>query len=76
MKQYDNRVVKEKELLRMQDEQAQRSHEIARENQQQHEIESNRNFELDKIRTNAYREIAIEYAKNQPKTIYNNINWR
>jgi len=36
-----------------------------------------RNLELDKIRVNAYREVAVEYAKNQPKTInYNNIYWR
>ena len=43
---------------------------------QERQIQSNQNFELDKIRTNAYCQIAIEFAKNQPKTIYNNINWR
>lgn len=31
---------------------------------------------LEKKRIEAYREIAIEYAKNQPEIIYNNINWR
>lgn len=32
---------------------------------------------LEKQQINAYREIAVEYAKNQPKTIiYNNIIWR
>jgi hypothetical protein len=32
---------------------------------------------LKKQQINAYREIAVEYAKNQPKTItYNNIYWR
>lgn len=35
------------------------------------------NLELDKICVNAYRVVAVEYAKKQPKTIsYNNINWR
>lgn len=39
--------------------------------------QSQRNQELDKIRLKNYREIAIEYAKNQPKTItYNNIYWK
>lgn len=38
--------------------------------------QSARNQELDKIRINAYREIAVEYAKNQPKTVYSNIYWR
>ena len=32
---------------------------------------------LEKQQINAYKEIAVEYAKNQPKTItYNNIIWR
>jgi hypothetical protein len=34
------------------------------------------NMELDKIRLNASREIAIEFAKNQPKIIYHTINWK
>lgn len=76
MKQYEDQVAREKELLKMQDEQAQRDHDLAKENQRQQEIQAVRNFELDKIRTNAYNEIAIEYAKNQPKTVYNNINWK
>jgi len=34
-------------------------------------------MELEKQQINAYKEIAVEYAKNQPKTItYNNIIWR
>ncbi|MFZ4798735.1 MAG: hypothetical protein ACOYMA_14645 [Bacteroidia bacterium] len=34
-------------------------------------------IEMEKIRINAYREAAVEYAKNQPKTItYNNIYWK
>ncbi|MEI7422421.1 MAG: hypothetical protein WCK18_10015 [Prolixibacteraceae bacterium] len=47
-----------------------------KENLRMQDIQATRNFELDKIRTKAYSEIAIEYAKNQPRTIYNNINWR
>jgi len=44
---------------------------------QYRENQSQRNAELDKIRINANREISIEYAKNQPKTVtYNNIYWR
>jgi len=32
---------------------------------------------LEKETIKASREIAVEYAKNQPKTItYNNLNWR
>ena len=37
----------------------------------------NDKMELEKKQINAYKEIAVEYAKNQPKTItYNNIIWR
>lgn len=37
----------------------------------------NNKIALEKLQINAYREIAVEYAKNQPKTItYNNIYWR
>lgn len=38
--------------------------------------QSVRNQELDKIRISAYRDIAVEYARNQPKTVYSNIYWR
>ena len=32
---------------------------------------------LEKKRIDAYKDIAVEYAKNQPKTVtYNNIYWR
>ncbi|UAM99723.1 hypothetical protein K8354_07930 [Polaribacter litorisediminis] len=35
------------------------------------------NIDLDKKKIDAYRDIALEHAKNNPKTInYNNINWR
>ena len=34
-------------------------------------------FELEKAKVNAYREVAIEYARNQPRSVtYNNIYWR
>jgi hypothetical protein len=37
----------------------------------------NDKMELEKQQINAYKEIAVEYAKNQPKTItYNTIYWR
>jgi hypothetical protein len=37
----------------------------------------NDKMELEKQQINAYEKIAVEYAKNQPKTItYNNIIWR
>ena len=33
--------------------------------------------ELEKTRVNSYREVAIEFARNQPRTVtYNNIYWR
>ena len=36
----------------------------------------NDNINLEKKRIEAYREIAVEYARTQPEIIYNNINWR
>ena len=37
----------------------------------------NDKIDLEKRQINAYKEIAVEYAKNQPKTItYNNLIWR
>ncbi len=37
----------------------------------------NDKMELEKQQIDAYKEIAVEYAKNQPKTVtYNNIIWR
>lgn len=70
MKQYQDEVALEKERIRIAEEKSIRDDNF-RANQ------SERNLELDKIRLNAYREIAVEYAKNQPKTMtYNNIYWR
>ncbi len=70
MKQYADKVATEKEQLRIAEESMKRD-DVAREKQ------SVRNYELDKIRVNANRDVALEYARNQPKTINNyNIRWR
>jgi hypothetical protein len=81
MKQYADKIAAQKEQVRIAEENAKRD-DVNRENQLKRdaiaqEKQANRNLELDKLRVNAYREIAVEQAKNQPKTItYNNINWR
>ena len=42
----------------------------------QQQVQANREHELEKARINACREIAVEYAKNQPKEVsYNYIVW-
>ena len=70
MKQYADKIVAQKEQVRIAEEKGKRDDNY-RENQ------SVRNLELDKIRVNSYREIAVEQARKQPKTItYNNIYWR
>ncbi len=70
MKQYADKIAMQKEQIRIAEEKGKRD-DIYREN------ESSRNFELDKIRVNSYREVAVEQARNQPKTVtYNNIYWR
>jgi len=35
--------------------------------------QADRNFQLEQQRIRAYREIAVEYARNQPRTIYNTL---
>lgn len=81
MKQYADKIAREKEQVRIAEEKGKRD-DTYRENQSQRdaisqEKQSSRNFELDKIRVNSYREVAVEQAKNQPKTLtYNNIYWR
>lgn len=81
MKQYADKIAMQKEKVRIAEEKSKRD-DTYRENQSKrdavlNENQSLRNQELDKMRVNAYREIAVEYARNQPKTItYNNINWR
>jgi hypothetical protein len=70
MKQYADKIAFKKEQMRIAEEKGKRD-DAFRENQ------SVRNLELDKIRVNSYREIAVEQARNQPKTVtYNNIYWR
>ncbi len=81
MKQYADKIAAQKEQVRITEEKSRRDDDY-RENQAQRdainqEKQSKRNLELDKIRVNAYREVAVEYTRNQPKTItYNNIYWR
>ena len=81
MKQYADKIAAQKEQVRIAEEKGKRD-DTYRENQSQRdaisqEKQSSRNFELDKIRVSAYREVAVEYARNQPKTVtYNNIYWR
>jgi hypothetical protein len=71
----------EKEQIRMAEEQAKRD-DVFRENQSKRESaaaekQATRNYELDKMKVNAYRDVAVEQARNQPKTItYNRIYWR
>ncbi len=66
----DKVIADEKERLRKQEEYEKRQQEIVAE-------KAKTEAELEKQRINAYREVAVEYAKNQPKTItYNNIYWR
>ena len=61
VKQYEDEVRREEELLKYSREDAARE------------------FELSKARTEAFKQVAIEFAKNLPKTIYNTnynkINW-
>lgn len=81
MKQYADKIAMQKEQVRIAEEKGRRD-DTYRENQSQRdaisqEKQSSRNFELDKIRVNSYREVAVEQARNQPKTVtYNNIYWR
>jgi hypothetical protein len=70
MKQYADKIAIKKDQIRIAEEKGKRD-DAYRENQ------SVRNLELDKIRANSYREIAVEQARNQPKTVtYNNIYWK
>ncbi|MHA8081546.1 hypothetical protein VR610_10340 [Aquirufa regiilacus] len=62
LKQYEDRIALKKESMRIAEDKSKRDA-IASEKSQ------NRNFELDKMRINSYREVAISYAKNQPKQI-------
>ena len=81
MKQYADKIAAQKEKVRIADQKSIRD-DTYRENQSKRdtdlqEKQSNRNYELDKLRVNSFREVAVEYARNQPKTVtYNNVYWR
>lgn len=81
MKQYADKIAAQMEHVRIAEEKSKRD-DVYRENQSQRdavarENVSRRNYELDKLRINSFREVAIEYAKNQPKTVnYTNVYWR
>lgn len=81
MKQYADKVAAQKEKVRIAEDKSKRDDKF-KENQANRdaylqEKQSTRNFELDKLNVNAYREVAIEQAKNQPNSVtYNNIYWR
>jgi len=62
----DKVIADEKERLRKQEEYEKRQQEIAAE-------KAKTEAELEKQRINAYREVAVEYAKNQPQVIYRNV---
>lgn len=80
-KQYEDRIAMQKEQVRIAEEKSKRD-DVYRENQSKRdavaaEKQASRNYELDKIRVNAYREVAVEQARNQPKIVtYNRIYWR
>lgn len=77
IKQYNDKIAREKEELRLREIQAQRNFELEKEKLKYQDKQAERNYVLDKMRLDTYRSIAIEYAKNQPRTIYyNNIYWR
>jgi hypothetical protein len=70
MKQYADKIAMEKEQVRIVEEKSKRD-DTYRENQSQ------RNSDLDKIHLDNYREVALEFARNQPKSVtYNNIYWK
>jgi hypothetical protein len=81
LKQYEDRLAMHKEQVRIAEEKSKRD-DVFRENQSKRDMVANeksaaRNYELDKLRINAYREVAVEQARNQPRTItYNRIYWR
>lgn len=66
MKQNTDKIAAQKERIRIAEEKGKLDDDYR-------EKQSSRNYELDKIRINSYREIAVQQAKNQPKIIYNTI---
>lgn len=88
MKQYNDKIAMAKEQQRQNEENDKRNFELTKEQQKQNVANDQRNFELNKEqqkqnfalsqqRIEAYRQVAVSYAQNQPKQItYNNIYWR
>ena len=69
LKTINNKLITdEKERLRKEEEYEKRQQKIDAEN-------AKTEAELEKQRINAYREMAVEYAKNQPAVVYRNIYW-
>ena len=81
IKKQADKIAMQKEQVRVAEEKGKRD-DTYRENQSKRdavsqEKQSARNLELDKLRVRSYREIAVEQARNQPKSVtYNNIIWR
>lgn len=70
MKQYEDKINAQKEQVRIAEDKSMRDDQFR-------DQQSKRNYQIDKDRINAYREVGVEYARNQPRTItYNNIYWR
>jgi len=73
MKQYDDKVAQVKEETRIAEEKSIRDDDFrevqAQRDDQYRNKQADRNFELDKMKVTAYREVAVEYARNQPKSI-------
>ena len=70
MQQYQDRVEKEKREWEQHVKEYQ--DQMAREerNFQQHVKEREQNVATERMRINAYRDVAVEYARNQPKEVY------
>ena len=73
MKQYDDKIAQVKEETRIAEDKSIRDDDFreveAQRDDQYRNKQADRNFELDKLKVNSYREVAVEYARNQPKSI-------
>ena len=70
---YDDKIAQVKEETRIAEDKSIRDDDFreveAQRDDQYRNKQSDRNFELDKLKVNSYREVAVEYARNQPKSI-------
>jgi hypothetical protein len=67
VRKYKDRIALQKERMRITEEKGKRD-------DQYRDSQGQRNLELDKMRVSAFRAVATEYARNQPKSVtYNNI---